>query len=120
MKRATLTAYPSTPAAPPADLTDRLLASQPEAASAKLERKPTAARRTNRKSAAPVPEPSASAPAASALEDALAAVETASEALRQASQQAPARYDVALRFRLDALAHHLRQVREFVTAVCGS
>ncbi len=120
MKRATLIAYPTTPAAPPADLTDRLLASQPEAASAKRERKPAAARRANRQTAAPAPEPSASAPAASALDEALAAVESASEALRQASQQAPARYDVALHYRLDALAHHLQQVREFVTAVCGS
>jgi hypothetical protein len=26
----------------------------------------------------------------------------------------PARYDVAIRFRLDALAHHIRQVAEYL------
>jgi hypothetical protein len=45
---------------------------------------------------------------------ALAAADSATEALRQAAREAPARYDVALHYRLDALAHHLQQVREFV------
>ena len=121
MKRATLTAYPTTPTASPADLTDRLLAGQPAPAGAKERRQPPAAQRASRKPAAAAagPEPSgtAVAPAASSLESALTAVETATEALRQASREAPARYDVALRFRLDALAHHLQQVREFVTSV---
>lgn len=122
MKRATLTAYPTTPTASPADLTDRLLAGQagqPAPAGAKERRQPPAAQRASRKPAAAGPEPSgtAVAPAASSLESALTAVETATEALRQASREAPARYDVALRFRLDALAHHLQQVREFVTSV---
>ena len=119
MKRATLTAYPTTPTASPADLTDRLLAGQPAPAGAKERRQPPAAQRASRKPAAAGPEPSGTAVAlaASSLESALTAVETATEALRQASREAPARYDVALRFRLDALAHHLQQVREFVTSV---
>jgi hypothetical protein len=28
----------------------------------------------------------------------------------------PARYDVAIRFRLDALAHHIRQVAEYLAS----
>ncbi len=111
MKRATLTTYSAPPAAQPTDLTDRLLAGQPGAQAARKRsgRKPAAA--------ASVPAAGPAAPTASGLENALAAVETATSALRQAGQEAPARYEVALRFRLDALAHHLQQVKEFVTSV---
>jgi len=42
---------------------------------------------------------------------------TAADALTAAARQAPARYDVALRYRLDALAHHLRQVADFVASL---
>ena len=108
MKRATLTTYPTTPAAPPADVTDRLLASQPAAPAAQRPSKPAAARRPHRQAATPAP---------SEIENALAAVATATEALQQAGRAAPARYDVALRYRLDALAHHLQQVKDFVTSV---
>jgi len=102
MKRATLTAYPTAPAAPPADLTDRLLAGQPSQPATR-----PATKRTRRQAAA-------APPPVSALETALAATETATEALRLAAREAPARYDVALHYRLDALAHHLQQVKEFV------
>ena len=36
-------------------------------------------------------------------------------ALQQARVAAPAQYDLAIRVRLDALAHHLEQVAEFIT-----
>ena len=45
---------------------------------------------------------------------ALAAADQAAQALQEAGRSAPARYELALRYRLDALAHHLQQVREFV------
>ena len=120
MKRATLTAYPTT-AAQPADLTDRLLAGesgQPGPARPRRARKRATAAPAERQAAPtpPAPNDSPAAPAAG-LESALAAVEAATAALRQAGQEAPARYDVALRFRLDALAHHLQQIREFVVSV---
>jgi hypothetical protein len=40
--------------------------------------------------------------------------EGAASALETAARQAPARYEVALRYRLDSLAQHLRQVADFV------
>ena len=49
-------------------------------------------------------------PVAQAVEKARAAV----EALHTAGRSAPAQYDLAVRYRLDALAHHLEQVAEFV------
>ena len=120
MKRATLTTYPTT-SAQPADLTDRLLASQagdPGPARPRRARKPATGRPAERQTAnmAPAPEERRAAPAAG-LESALAAVDAATAALRQAGQEAPARYEVALRFRLDALAHHVQQIREFVVSV---
>jgi hypothetical protein len=42
------------------------------------------------------------------------AAQDASQALEDAAQAAPARYSVALRYRLEALAQHLRQVADFV------
>jgi hypothetical protein len=53
------------------------------------------------------------------LAAALAAAEAAALALRQARSEAPARYDVALGYRLDALAHHLQQVSEFVASLAA-
>jgi hypothetical protein len=53
------------------------------------------------------------------IEAALAQSGAALAALRQAASQSPARYDIALRFRLDALAHHLQQVAEFVALARG-
>ena len=117
MKRATLSAYPTTPTAQPADLTDRLLAGQAETGGAKIQRQPAKTRRASRKPAAAAPLGQAAVPAASEMQNALAAVAAATAALQRARQEAPARYDVALRFRLDALAHHLQQVKEFLASI---
>ena len=119
MKRATLTAYPTNPPSEPADLTDRLLQREEVSSSAPRARglrEPPRANQTRPKTK-PAPPPTASsvsAPAATRLQMALAAADSATEALRQAAREAPARYDVALHYRLDALAHHLLQVKEFV------
>ncbi len=51
---------------------------------------------------------------ADALKKALAETEKAVAALIAAADAAPARHDLAVRYRLDALAHHLRQVAEFI------
>ena len=117
MKRATLTAYPTVPAAQPADLTDRLLASNDgqgagPAASTKKRRQTKPTPESPRTQSAPAEANSLAA--ANNLAVALAAADAATQALRQASHTAPARYDVALRYRLDALAHHLQQVKDFV------
>lgn len=48
------------------------------------------------------------------LAEAVAKTEAAIVALQSAAHTAPAQYDLALRYRLDALAHHLEQVAEFV------
>jgi hypothetical protein len=121
MKRAALTVYPPTASAEPADLTDRLLAREAGnlPAPATKRRGPPRASRAGRKTAPAEPAAASLAPAsdASSLEVALAAADSATEALRQAGRDAPARYDVALRYRLDALAHHLQQVKEFVTSL---
>ena len=118
MKRASLTAYPTSPASPPADLTDRLLTGEgaPTAPQARRRRVPPRASPAPPVANAAV-EPPVGESVASSLPAALAAAESAAAALRQASQQAPARYDVALRYRLDALAHHLQQVKEFVASL---
>ena len=38
------------------------------------------------------------------------------EALQVAGRSEPARYEVALRFRLNSLAHHVQQVKDYVAA----
>jgi hypothetical protein len=38
----------------------------------------------------------------------------AAQALRAAARGVPARYELALRYRLEALAHHVQQVAEFL------
>jgi hypothetical protein len=129
MKRATLTAYPTTPPSEPADLTDRLLEREDGQTAASARMSPKRRRAQPRPRPALV-EPGAEAPqvpapetrasqASSSLEAALAGADSAADALRQASREAPARYDVALRYRLDALAHHLQQVKEFVASLAA-
>ncbi len=70
---------------------------------------------------APPPGPQPSAPNIAVfsnvpkpLAEAVAKTEAAITALQSAAHTAPAQYDLALRYRLDALAHHLEQVAEFV------
>jgi hypothetical protein len=50
------------------------------------------------------------------MDAALEQAAAAALALRRAAGDAPARYEVALGYRLDALAHHLQQVAEFIAA----
>ena len=132
MKRATLTAYPTTHPSEPVDLTDRLLEREANPSSAPAVRRrrkqllnsPTQPQ-SNPPPATPASAPEASStsapeassttvPASTGLETALAAADLATQALRRAAGEAPARYDVALHYRLDALAHHVQQVKEFV------
>jgi hypothetical protein len=54
------------------------------------------------------------------LKRALSLAEEAVAALAAAAAEAPARLDLAVRYRLDALAHHLRQVAEFMGGHAGS
>ena len=54
-----------------------------------------------------------------ALRRALEETEKALGALVAAAEAAPARHDLAVRYRLDALRQHLRQVSEFVTSRRG-
>ncbi|MCC7361090.1 MAG: hypothetical protein IT317_16520 [Anaerolineales bacterium] len=131
MKRASLKASPLAAANSPTDLTDRLLdreaerppapaktARTPRATSPNPPPTPAAATRPpaiEPKPAAIVPTAASEAqPPADALGAALAQAQTASLALEAAAQAAPARYSVALRYRLEALAQHVRQVAEFV------
>ena len=119
MKRATLTAYPTSSSSEPVDLTDRLLQREDwpaAAAPARRRRKqpPDSQTQPETNLAPPPTVAPVTAPPASGLDTALAAADSATEALRQAAREAPARYDVALHYRLDALAHHLQQVKEFV------
>ena len=137
MKRASLTLTPAKPKTVSPDLTDRLLARDPSTSlreappRGKTSAKP-APKRTPAKAASPqsktsptpkqpAPNPlSASSPASSApsvsreaVDKALTQSHAALAALKAAAAEAPARYDVALRYRLDALAHHIRQVAEY-------
>jgi hypothetical protein len=122
MKRATLTAYPTALPSEPIDLTDRLLQSVEDPVVARPAQRGRKQRRDRKTQPDSRPAPTVAAPTmaeppappVSGLDTALAATETATAALRQAAREAPARYDVALHYRLDALAHHLQQVTEFV------
>lgn len=133
MKRASLAIAPVTRKDAAPDLTDRILARTPAApARPKTARRPGArpAAKTPVRTAVPAPRAASPAsraatrrgpalPAASAtvsLPKALASSQAAVEALTAAAHSSPARYDLALRYRLDSLAHHLRQVAEFVAA----
>jgi hypothetical protein len=138
MKRASLSNAPALPHTEPADLTDRLL--QPETVRLAASTPPEArqARRAHRRtptSSQPVPAAPAEAEAAApgspraaagmaqaeddapvSLDEALRQAEAASLALRKAARSGQARFELGLRYRLDALAHHVRQVADFVAA----
>lgn len=134
MKRAHLT-LPSAPPAPEAaDLTDRLLDG------AKSKRQKAGRRYAKQKAQPQTPELSAPSSASirssvdssadssasirsreavdtsadSPLDTALTQSRAAVDALHAAAAEAPARYNVALHYRLDALAHHLTQITEFI------
>lgn len=122
MKRASLSALPARTQPEPADLTDRLLAREagraPEpAAQAASPKQPAQRRKRAAKAKAPATAEAAAleADVEPTLDQALAQATAATEALRQAAQGAPARYELAVRYRLQALAHHLHQVTEFVS-----
>lgn len=128
MKRASLTAPPAKPKTEAPDLTDRLLPREgmpaPKRSSRKgeSETRPDASRPKAKPAPAPrapqSPPPSSSAPTSSSdssvSDKALAQSRAALAALKAAANDVPARYDVAIRFRLDALAHHIRQVAEYL------
>jgi hypothetical protein len=65
----------------------------------------------------PTPQPAHLADVSQSGEPITQAVEKvrlAVEALQAAGRSTPARFDLAVRYRLDALAHHLEQVAEFL------
>jgi len=117
------------------DVTDRLLKTDAEDKIAPTRPKPSSVSKPSPASKpSPVPKRSprvtkptpTSAPAIAPLEvapapqpdpvsQALAQTELALTALRQARTESPAQYDLAVRYRLDALAHHLQQVSDFIT-----
>jgi hypothetical protein len=127
MKRASLIVKAPARPAQPADLTDRLLDRETEGASPAAPRAARPRARAQVPTLAPAAEPSTPAPvleasppdAGPALQSALEQAATAAAALDAAARQAPARYDVALRYRLEALGHHLRQVAEFMAQLAG-
>ena len=108
------------------DLTDRLLEQHSVPAPAP---QPAPRTRAVLETAPVLPElqPAAQAPQAKAvletaptfseLEPALQAARQAVEALVAARRTTPARYQLAVRWRLDALAHHLEQVVQFLAAL---
>ncbi len=129
MKRASLKLTPATASKEPTDLTDRLLDREAERPLAPAPPKARAARPAQRPAPAPAIEPEASPPVSTpvtpgtppapelvdgGMAAALDQAQVASRALEVAAQAAPARYSVALRYRLEALALHLRQVADFV------
>ena len=140
MKRASLTVPPAKPKTEAPDLTDRLLSRGETPAPKRTARKggsetrPDASRPIAKPAPAapraskPPPSPStpSSAPsvtreavdtsAAASVDKALAHCNEALAALKAAANDVPARYDVAIRFRLDALAHHIRQVAEYLAS----
>jgi hypothetical protein len=127
MKRASLSVRPAPSKIEPPDLTDRLLDREAHAPAAPA-RSSAATRPSPRKDLSDLkppaasPEPESPPPVLEAsttdefasLDAVLKQAEGAAGALETAARAAPARYDVALRYRLDALAHHLRQVADFV------
>ncbi|MBI2975701.1 MAG: hypothetical protein HYZ35_04170 [Chloroflexi bacterium] len=142
MKRASLKTakVPAPPSAANKDVTDRLLDREPAPRPRAKRARPTGAaafpappteplpyipyRTAPQPSAAPPPGPRPK-PKPPALPDqpapldeplglAMARTRAAVESLREAANTAPARFDVAVRYRLDALAHHLEQVTQFL------
>jgi len=136
MKRASLTVPPAKPKTEAPDLTDRLLSRGETPAPKRTSRKGGSETRpdASRPLAKPAPAaprasklpPSPSAPASvqsvtreavdTSVDKALAHCHEALAALKAAANDVPARYDVAIRFRLDALAHHIRQVAEYLAS----
>ena len=124
MKRASLNAVPTAgPAAAAGDLTDRLL--NRETTPKKPAGRPTtptarpaagAARARSPRPENPQLTGGDTAVEPGALGPALQAAQEAVAALQRAARAEPARYEVALRFRLDALAHHVQQVQEYMAA----
>ncbi len=128
MKRASLKVTANSSSVAASDLTDRLLKNDSPKAATKPG--PRAPRRPKVKTAgaprpAGEPTPRAESPpppvspvseSQAVLTDALNQSQVALEALTRAALAEPSRYDLALRYRLDALAHHLGQVRDFVYA----
>ncbi len=115
MKRAHLSVPPSAPAPEAADLTDRLLdGAKSEERKAKSEKRKAEGKR--QKAETPLNALSAPSvlPSVPSVDTALAQSRAAIESLRAAAGEAPARYQLGLRYRLDALAHHLAQIAEFV------
>ena len=116
MKRATLSAIPaSAPASTSGDLTDRLLNREPAPANGVSGAKPPVAVKTMPKAARPAKTRAAEVQT-DTLGQALQSAQQAVEALQTAARAEPARYEVALRFRLDSLAHHVQQVKDYVAA----
>ena len=121
MKRATLTALPAAGITAIAeDLTDRLLACEPAPANLRAASQPkppsVAPRRRAPRTKPQEAERTGGANSGDSLEPALRAAEQAVAALQLAARSEPARYEVALRYRLDSLAHHVQQVRDYVAA----
>jgi len=126
MKRASLTAPPAKPKTEAPDLTDRLLPREGMPAPKRSSRKGESETRpdASRPKAKPAPRAPQSHPLSSSTptsssdssvsDKALAQSRAALAALKAAANDVPARYDVAIRFRLDALAHHIRQVAEYL------
>jgi hypothetical protein len=114
MKRATLTAVPaSAPASDAGDLTDRLLNRESSQGSAPPAPKAQRSRRPGQRPAGPKEAADAET---DTLGAALQAAQSAVEALKAAALAEPARYEVAVRFRLDSLAHHVEQVKDYLAA----
>jgi len=131
MKRASLTTVPKAKKTAVPDLTDRLLEGDPapkpaKPASARPRAKPPAPkpaetakpRRPRAPKSESIPPSAQSVPsvekAPDPLDHALVQSQAALAALQSATLAEPGRYDLALRCRLDALAHHLKQVTQFV------
>ncbi len=145
MKRARLASLPAGPKQEPIDLTDRLLdrgahtasdqpgaaPDPPAAAQPQRRRKATAAQSQPRRQAphletrepetaqqeTPQRGVSTEEGGAMTVEQALRQAEAAAQALRQAARSTPARFQVAQGYRLDALAHHIRQVAEYIASL---
>ena len=144
MKRAKITQAPAAGASRSADLTDRLLGGSSPSKPRPKPKSPPKARRARAVPDAPAPAasdlpgytpyrtaepgtpvtpgPTLQSPssvklpgdAPPAIQAALADAEKAIASLISAAGDVPARHDLAVRYRLDALRHHLRQVSEFM------
>ncbi len=119
MKRASLkTAKVPVTATTAPDVTDRILKADLAVAPVPSPKRPTPAKRRPRPTPSNVTtaeHPITSQDAPGALDLALTQTRLALEALQQARAEAPAQYDLGVRYRLDALAHHLQQVADFMT-----